>query len=172
GTKGAVQGGIKAGLKEAVGVSAKETIQATSKQAAGNGVANALNREDIMSGLVGFTQQGNRVASGLADRSLGLNVLGDDLFAKAWKQKGGQGAAPQAFAYGEQTYVRGSSQSLLSEVVHEGTHGLDYLRGFSGSTVQLEKRAWFYERQFQRASGSKVEFENISEMLNHIKDAY
>jgi len=42
--------------------------------------------------------------------------------------------------------------------------------GFEGTKTewQWEKRAWFYERQFQKATGGKVEFEKIEDMLMHI----
>jgi hypothetical protein len=101
-----------------------------------------------------------------------LNALGDNLFEKAWRLKGGTGDAPQAFAYGEQLFVRRNASNILSEIVHEGTHGLDYLRRFNGTVHQLEKRAFFYERQFQLAGGGSVEFSTLGEMLRFILSAY
>jgi hypothetical protein len=134
--------------------------------------AGELTRVDIFDGLTGLTQQGNRVAAGIRSGDLGLNALGDDLFERAFRLKGGTGQTPQAFAYGEQIFVRRNAQNILSEVVHEGTHGLDYLRGFNGSVLQLENRSFFFARQFQRAGGGSVEFDTINQMQQFIRDRY
>ncbi|MBO1628458.1 hypothetical protein, partial [Bacillus arachidis] len=53
---------------------------------------------------------------------------------------------------GNQMYVRSSSQSIVSDIFHEGTHIIDYNNksGMSGvSSWSWEKRAYYYERQFQ-----------------------
>ena len=86
--------------------------------------------------------------------------------------KGGTGRTPQAFAVHEQMYLRQSSPSLLSDTVHEGTHALDRMHGFLGTTHQRGKRAYFYERQFQKASGGYVDFDSIGDMLHFVYDNY
>lgn len=109
---------------------------------------------------------------------IGVNMLGDELFKKAYKLKGGEGSADNiaAFAVGDQIFVRRSSANILSETVHEGTHALDFLRGLPDETTEdlwsLEKRAFFYERQYQRAVGSSVDFASIDEMLEFIFENY
>jgi hypothetical protein len=131
-----------------------------------------LTRNSLIDGLSGKTQQGNRVAEGIKSGNISTNILSDELFEKAYKLKGGDGSVPQAFAYGEQIFVRKSSSNLLSDTLHEGTHSLDYLNNFNGNVYQLEKRAYFYERQFQKAGGGQVEFETIDKMLGFIYANY
>lgn len=81
-----------------------------------------------------------------------------------------------AFAVGNQIYLRRGSGSLVSDAVHEGTHALDWLRGFPDVTdadiLSLEKRAFFFERQFQRATTGTSEFTTIEEMLKFIFENY
>lgn len=131
----------------------------------------------IIDGLTGYTSQGNKIAAGLRSGDVRMNILGDEMFAKAYAAKGGLGDAPQAFALGNQIYLRRGSTNLLSEVVHEGTHVLDELHGLVKVPYHInpyawEKRAFFFERQFQRASGGNVEFERIDSMLNFIYRNY
>ena len=64
----------------------------------------------------------------------------------------------------------------MSDAVHEGTHALDFLKGLpaatAGDVISLEKRAYFYERQYQAATGGPVDFPSIADMLKHIADNY
>ena len=87
------------------------------KWGGGSGSLTGIGREGIVDGLTGFTQQGNRVAAGLRNGDLNLNVIGDNLFEKAWTMRGGTGSAPQAFAYGEKLYLRSSSGTLGEGVI-------------------------------------------------------
>jgi len=41
-----------------------------------------------------------------------------------------------------------------------------------GDNHSFEKRAYFYERQFQQATGTSKDFETIEEMLQHIFSNY
>jgi len=97
--------------------------------------------------------------------------LGDDLFESYL----GVDKSVVAKQVGNQIYVRNGSQSMLSDLVHEGTHMLDYNNSFGingASTWSWEKQAYFYERQFQIATGGKVEYETIDDMLVHIYSSY
>jgi hypothetical protein len=132
----------------------------------------SITRERILSRLKGLTEQSDAISSSISSKASGLNVLGDNLFARTYALKGGLGEAPQAFAYGEQIFVRRGSANLLSDVVHEGTHSLDYLSGFDGSTLQLELRAYSAEGAFQQAGGGTVEFSSDQEMLDFIQQHY
>jgi RHS repeat-associated protein len=134
--------------------------------------AKSLTRDSLIDGLLGKTQQGNRVAKGIKSGNISTNVLSDEMFEKAFKLKGGRGTAPQAFAYGEQIFVRKNSSNLLSDTLHEGTHALDYLNDFNGNVYQLEKRAYFYERQFQKAGGGILEHQTIDKMIGFIYANY
>ncbi|MCA9164764.1 MAG: hypothetical protein KDA62_17355 [Planctomycetales bacterium] len=128
--------------------------------------------------LLGTTEQANRIGRAIKKGDIGTNLLGDELFAKAYRLYGGQGVADDvvAFAVGNQMYLRRGSESLASDAVHEGTHALDWLRGFPDVTdadiLSLEKRAFFFERQFQRATTGTSEFSTIEEMLKFIFENY
>jgi hypothetical protein len=127
----------------------------------------------LVESLKGLTEQGNRVAAAIQSGDLKLNVLSDRAFEQTYRQLGGtRKRAPQAFALDDDIYVRSGSKNLRSEIVHEGTHGLDYLGGFKGTECQWEKRAYFFECQFQKAGGGDVEFATIKEMLEHIDKYY
>jgi RHS repeat-associated protein len=131
----------------------------------------SLSKETLIKELTGTTEQANRIIGRIGSGDVGVNILGDDLFAKAYKLKGGTGNA-SAFAWADQIYLRKSSASIFGETVHEGTHTLDYLGGFQGNVWQWENRAWFYERQFQKATGRPLDFQNVNDMLNYIKKTY
>lgn len=142
------------------------------RSAAMQSQAAGVTRTGLLDGLTGLTRQGDDVAAAIRQGDIKLSVLGDDLFEKAWRLKGGTGSAPQAFAYGDALYVRGNARNILSEIVHEGTHGLDYLRGSSGTVHQWEKRAYYFERQFQLQGGGHVEFQTLDDMLRFILEHY
>ena len=61
---------------------------------------------------------------------------------------------------------------MFSNVVHEGTHALDraedFAKGVGRSVRALEKRGYFYERQYQRWTGGNVRFSTVEEMLEHV----
>ena len=69
-----------------------------------------------------------------------------------------------------------AGKRILSNVIHEGTHALDYIHKYAyrypKSVWSWEKRAYFFERQFQIATGRKVRFETIDDMLVHIQKYY
>ena len=62
------------------------------------------------------------------------------------------GEGVRARAVENHLYLRSSSKSFYSDVVHEGIHGTDFLNGYGAgktkTTWQWEKRAYYYERQF------------------------
>ena len=107
-----------------------------------------------------------------------MNVVGDELFKRYYtkRHKEIRGTAPknipQAFAIRNSIYVRQTSNNILGDLVHEGTHARDYNNRFFGSVWQKEKRAFWYERQFQTASGSHVDFPNTNDMLYFIYRNY
>lgn len=99
-------------------------------------------------------------------------MLGDELFER-WL---GEGRETVAVAVGNNIYLRRSSSSIFSDTVHEGTHARDYLDGFGLDTPktvwQWEKRAFFYERQFQLSIDMKPEFSTSRDMMFHIWSNY
>ena len=64
------------------------------------------------------------------------------------------------------------SPTILSDLVHEGTHALDSLSGQDMPRRQLEMRAYLYERLFQIATGAPLEFVTVVEMVAYVLDRY
>jgi len=130
---------------------------------------------ELTEALKGYTLQGNRVAHGIESGTIRVNVLGDELFDTAYRLRGGihDPSGVAGFALERRIYLRSSSSNLLGEVVHEGTHALDHVTGLAiGNRLLREKRARFFERQFQIASGGQVEFPNIRILLFRLNMGY
>jgi hypothetical protein len=152
-------------------ISTKGNFRPISAGQCGRAGTSEISRESLVNSLTGFTEQGNRVAQGLETRQIGLNVLGDELFAKAYRGRNDP-ARVRAFQRGEFIYIRRSSARMKSDIIHEGTHVLDEAQGslpsYGLNPYIWEKRAYFYERQFQVAEGGNPEFLTIESMLDHI----
>ena len=136
-----------------------------------NGVKNLYTKDDIIKLLDNKTMQSTKIANALKTGEIGLNVLNDDLFESYL----GVDESVVAAQVNKQIYVRRGSQTIISDVVHEGTHAIDYINPFGINGLSMwswEKRAFFYERQFQIATGSYVEFSTIEDMLVHIYSNY
>ncbi len=76
---------------------------------------------------------------------------------------------------------------FFSELIHEGTHAKEAfeieklieagktnieITEVMGNNWSSEKRAYFHERSFQKATEMNVEYESIEDMLQHIKINY
>ena len=88
-----------------------------------------------------------------------LSVIGDELFERAF----GVASDVTGLAIDNKIYIRKSSITIHSDMVHEGTHALDYLRGISYSERAGwagEIRAYTAEHHFQKAANITLEFAN------------
>ena len=117
--------------------------------------------------LAGATEQARRVARAIQAGEIQVHVLSDAEFDRRYEVVGGKSYA-LAFAYGREIFVRAGSPSTLSDLVHEGTHTLDYQAGFFRGRRVLELRAYAYEHQFQKAVGDEVQFENLLEVVRFV----
>ncbi len=162
-------------LKEKVEDQFKKREQGRNASAAkigstGQAVQN-YTKEDIITALDGVTEKSSEIADALRKKEIGINVIGDELFERYH----GCGSDTVAIQVNEQIYVRNSSVSLLSDVVHEGTHALDYYNGISQKVISSwtgETAAYSAERLFQLKSGGKVEFATEEDMMVHIWQNY
>ncbi|MCW7538237.1 LysM peptidoglycan-binding domain-containing protein [Aquabacterium sp. A7-Y] len=136
-----------------------------------------FNGRDIAAAIDGVTEQSSRIAAAIRNGDLKISVLGDDLFnkAKLSAEEVRQGNIV-AIAQENRLYLRKSSASLLTDTVHEGTHGLDFINGYGATSPktrwQWEKRAFFYERQYQLSSGQIPQFSTPRDMVFHIWEHY
>ena len=72
-------------------------------------------------------------------------------------------------------YVRRDSINIQSDIVHEGTHAMDYLKGLPYETISSwdgEIKAYTEEHFFQKASGLAVQFANEDEIKVHVWSNY
>ena len=118
-----------------------------------------------------MTEESTEIAKMIRNNDIGLNVLGDDLFERSL----GVSSDTIGLQKGNQIYLRGSSASLFSDVVHEGTHAKDYLNGIGEDIIASKKgeiRAFSMERDFQIASGMPIEFETLDDIIVHVWKNY
>ncbi len=135
-------------------------------------LGNINSKADLIQALRGTTVKADAIANGIVNGNIKVNLLGDEMFGKAYSLYGGEGAAPQAFALENQIYMRRASASIFSDTVHEGTHALDAIQKFPGSNWMWESKAYFYERQFQQATGRAVDFPTNRSMWDHVYKNY
>ena len=124
-------------------------------------------KTDIINSIDGVTETSTQIADQIRKKKIGINILSDEWFEKYT----GQPSSTTACHIEGQIYLRKTSPSILSDVVHEGTHALDFLNGVSeeirGSWTG-ETKAYTEERLFQIAAGLPIEFETIDDMMVHI----
>ncbi|MDE5697735.1 MAG: RHS repeat-associated core domain-containing protein [Lachnospiraceae bacterium] len=132
---------------------------------------NDYTKEEILALIDGKTRQSTKVARAIRRGEIGLNLLSDRLFEDYF----GVNKLVVGIEVKNQIYIRNKADHILSTIVHEGTHALDYKSGYGIDGVShwaWEKRAYFYERQFQLALGEQVNFTTINDMLVHIWSNY
>jgi hypothetical protein len=140
------------------------------------GKINKANLADTLANTPNTTEMAKKIAAGIRSEEIGVNIVSDPLFDAAWK-KWGDGSPPidiRGFAKGDQIYLRRRSPTIVSDSVHEGTHVIDNLDGYRPTTraerIVLEKRAYMYERQFQKETGRRPTFPNVPALRQHIYD--
>ena len=136
-----------------------------------NKTVRSFTREDIINSLEGVTEKSTEIANAIQNKGIGINVLGDELF----EDYIGCTSETVGMQIGDQIYVRSSSSSLMSDVVHEGTHALDYFNGIDESVISSwagETTAYSAERLFQVESGMPVQFVSEEDMMIHIWSNY
>jgi hypothetical protein len=136
-----------------------------------------LSKWDIVENLRGYTQQANKIAKAIEEGEIVIVIKKEREFIKRYEELGGDMsniARLTAFSYKEKMYFKNTTpiEQYFSELVHEGTHSLDYLNRFVGNNHSWEKRAYFFERQFQLAIGKTPDHSSIAKMIYHIKKFY
>lgn len=128
-------------------------------------------KDDLINYIDGITEESTIIATGIKNGSIKVNVLGDKLFENYL----GASSNTVAMTVGNQIYLRNSSISIYSDMVHEGTHALDYVRGIEEHVILSwtgEMKAYSAERKFQIAKGDHVDFLDENDMLVHIWKNY
>ena len=128
-------------------------------------------RDSLINEIDGHTEISSKIAKGLNNHSIHINVLGDRLFEEYL----GYDKKTVAVTIGNQIYLRSSSASIISDLIHEGTHVLDYLSGINVKNIRSwngEIRAYRAEREFQIKTKRKLDFENDDDLLVHVWKNY
>lgn len=134
----------------------------------------AITKTDIINEINGVTGKSTDVAQMIQQGKLKVNLLGDELYTRYY---GDRIAHCEFASNGElNLYLRRNSASLLEDVVHEGTHGIDMYNKF-GSNPLLTTRTWEFrayqaEGEFQRAIGKTVQYPTGQSIMNHITNNY
>ena len=134
-------------------------------------VVHSYTRDEIINSLDGVTQKSTEIANSIQNGKIKINVLGDELFESYL----GCSSDTMAMQVGNQIYVRSSSATLFSDVVHEGVHAMDFINGVDESVISSwsgETSAYNAERLFQLESGMPVQFESEEDMMVHIWSNY
>jgi hypothetical protein len=121
-------------------------------------------QQELVEGLLGTTEQAERIARAMESGEIKVFVLGAKSLQTLYEYKGGHRSA-WAFCQGNEVYLRADSPTMLGDLVHEGTHALDYVAGLDLSQQRLEVRAYWHEREFQLATGMPVAFKSVAALL-------
>ena len=132
---------------------------------------NTYTRDSLINELQGYTETSTKIAAGLKNGDIHINILGDRLFEDYL----GCDKKTVAVTIGKQIYLRRSSASIISDLVHEGTHALDYISGVHIENIRTwpgEIRAYKAEREFQIKTNRKLDFETEDDLYVHVWKNY
>ena len=136
----------------------------------------SISKKDIIGALTGVTEMSTQIAKYIAQKKIGVNILGDSLFESMIdKDDGKRPNDVVGFQRGNQIYVRRSAVNGFGIFVHEGTHAYEYRNQISEkeiSSYKGELRAYINEHDYQVKKGEHVEFKNHDEIRVHIKLYY
>ncbi len=146
--------------------SKKITKEATNK-------ANNANytKEELIAFLEGKTTQSSEIAENIRKGKIKISILGDELFERAF----GVDKDVAGLAIENKIYLRKSSVSIHSDIVHEGTHAMDFLKGVPYEKISSwdgEIKAYTAEHHFQKASGLAIEFTDEDDIKVHVWKNY
>ena len=92
-------------------------------------------REQLIDFLDGKTAQSSVIADKIRKGEIKLSVLGDELFERAF----GVNSDVVGIAIDNKIYLRKNSSTIHSDMVHEGTHAIDFLKGMLDYEKSLGK---------------------------------
>ncbi len=128
-------------------------------------------REELIAFLEGKTAQSSEIAENIKKGYIKMSILGDELFERAF----GVNKDIAGLAIENKIYLRKSSISIHSDIVHEGTHAMDFLNGIPYETISSwdgEIKAYTAEHHFQKAAGLTIEFQDEDDIRVHVWKNY
>lgn len=135
------------------------------------GINKNYTKEELLNGLLNVTDKSNEIAKRIKEKNIKLSVIGDELFENYL----GVGKDVIAMQVGNNIYVRKSSKTILSDIVHEGTHASDFYTGISQkdiSSIKGEIKAYTEEYYYQKKKYGKTSFSSIDEIKAHVHNNY
>ncbi len=163
--------GYHGGFGATQGSAYKKTFSTSSSNS-----SKSISKKDIIDALTGVTEMSTQIAQYIAQKKIGVNILGDSLFESMIdKDNGKEPNDVVGFQRGNQIYVRRSAVNGFGIFVHEGTHAYEYRNQISPKEISSHKgelRAFINEHDYQVKKGERVEFKNHDEILVHIKLYY
>ncbi len=132
---------------------------------------NNFTREQLVDFLDGKTPHSSEIAEKIRKGEIKLSVLGDELFERAF----GVNRDVAGIAIDNKIYLRKNSASIHSDIVHEGTHAMDFLKGLPYEKISSwegEIKAYTAEHHFQKASGLAIEFTDEDDIKVHVWKSY
>lgn len=126
-------------------------------------------RKDLIEALDGGTDISTEVARQIQDGKIHINILGDELFDATCPK---DCVGTTAYFKEGQIYIRKNSESLLSDLVHEGNHAIDFRNKVIQTTFEAEYRSYKAEQLFQIEKNLPIDFLNDDEILVHIYTNY
>lgn len=128
-------------------------------------------RESLLKEIDGHTTISSEIAKNIKNGNVHINVLGDKLFSEYL----GVDSDTVGLTVGNQIYLRASSASIISDLVHEGNHAIEYISGISVNNIRTwpgEIRAYKAEREFQIKTKRDLTFKNENDLLVHVWSNY
>ena len=124
-------------------------------------------KEQLLESIEGKTKQATKIANSIRNGRILMSVIGNELFDRAF----GVNSNVIGLAIENKIYLRRDSISIYSDMIHEGTHALDYTNGIEFneiSSYEGEMRAFKAEHEFQKAVGIKPDFKNEEEIKVYV----
>ena len=128
-------------------------------------------RESLLNEIDGYTQISSEVAKNIRNGNVRITVLGDQLFNDYL----GVDSGTLGLTIGNHIYLRSSSASIISDLVHEGNHAIEYISGINEHNIRTwpgEIRAYKAEREFQIKTNRELTFKNENDLLVHVWSNY
>lgn len=135
-----------------------------------------VRKKDIINALNGVTEMSSLIAQSIANKSIGVNILGDELFEKLLRKGDVKDTKRiKGLQIKRQMYIRRSAIDGFGIFVHEGTHAYEAYKKIPQKDISShsgEYRAYVNEHDFQVKKGERVEFIDYDEIRIHIKLNY
>lgn len=134
-------------------------------------ISNNYTKEELLDELRNVTDDSTIISTYIGSKEIKMSVLGDELFEKYL----GVGKNVVALQFEDNIYVRKSSKTILSDIVHEGTHAYEFKSGKTQKAVSSksgEIKAYVAEHNFQKKKYGVTTFSSTDEIKDFVNKNY